>query len=113
MPKQILGEQSLEGCFGNLSAALGGVNPYAGQVVEFLGVHDDRAPVTVGSQQVAGMFRFVAAGDEERIPPVPAAGCHKNIKLSGERGHLGSSFVSRVNTHRQSEKSDTDSVNFL
>ena len=62
-PEQILGIQGLKARFGELAAALSGVDLHACQLVEPLNRQDYRLAVPVGRQQAAGVVRFSLAGE--------------------------------------------------
>ena len=79
VPKQILCVQSLKACFGDLAAALSGVNLYSRQLVEPLDWQDHRLAVPVCRQQVAEVVCFSLAGNVDGVPPVTATGGQEQV----------------------------------
>ena len=78
-PKQILGIQRLKARFGELTAALGGVNLLPRQLIEPLDRQDDRLAVPVGRQQVAGGACFSLTGEMDGVPPAARAGGQEQV----------------------------------
>ena len=80
-PEQVLCVQGLKARFGELAAALGGVDLHARQLIEPQNRQDYRLAVPVGRQQVAGVVRFSLAGDMNGVPPIAGAGASKCVKI--------------------------------
>lgn len=78
-PKQILGIQRLKARFGDLAAALSGVDLLPRQLVKPLNRQDDRLAVPVDSQQVARVVRFFLAGDVDGVSPAARAGGQEQV----------------------------------
>ena len=49
------------------------------KVFQPLNRQDDRLPVSVGRQQVAGVVRFSLTGDVDGVPPVARAGGQEQV----------------------------------
>ena len=78
-PEQILCVQRLKARFGELTAALGGVDLHARQLIEPLDRQDGRLTVPVGRQQVARAIHVSLAGDVNGVPPVTATGGQEQV----------------------------------
>ena len=78
-PEQILGVQGLKARFGELPAALGGVDPYPCQLMKLLDSQNDRLTVPVRRQQIAGVILFTLALDVDAVSPVAGAGGQEQV----------------------------------
>ena len=78
-PEQILCVQRLKARFGELTAALGGVNLLPRQLIEPLDRQDDRLAVPVGRQQIARVILLALALDVDAVPPVAGAGGQEQV----------------------------------
>ena len=78
-PEQILCVQRLKARFGDLAAALSGVDLLPRQLVKPLNRQDDLLAVPVGRQQVARVVRFSLTGDVDGVPPVARAGGQEQV----------------------------------
>ena len=78
-PEQVLCVQGLKARFGELAAALGGVDLHTRQLIEPLDRQDGRLTVPVGRQQVARAIHVSLAGDVNGVPPVTATGGQEQV----------------------------------
>ena len=78
-PEQILCVQGLKPRLGELTAALGGVDLHARQLIEPLNRQDHRLAVPVGRQQVTGAVIFTLALDINAVSPTAGAGGQEQV----------------------------------
>ena len=78
-PEEILCVQGLKARFGELAAALGGVDPLSRQLAEPMDRQDDRLAVPVGRQQVAGAIHISLTGNMDAVSPAAGAGGQEQV----------------------------------
>ena len=78
-PEQILCVQGLKPRLGELTAALGGVDLHARQLIEPQNRQDYRLAVPVGRQQVTGAVIFTLALDINAVSPTAGAGGQEQV----------------------------------